>query len=149
MGRSVSPQDVSVLLLLTFVTLAGTDLGLAEPPADYYGTADSTSSTTLRQTLHAIIDDHTRHPYTSSATDTWDILENADQDPTDSNNILDVYRNSSISKQGGGNSFYNREHTWPKSYGFPNDKSSNYPYTDCHMLFLSDSGYNSSRSNKP
>ena len=44
---------------------------------------------------------------------------------------------------------YNREHTWPKSYGFTNDGSGNYPYTDTHMLFLSDSGYNSSRGNKP
>ncbi|MCH7727120.1 MAG: endonuclease, partial [Planctomycetes bacterium] len=50
---------------------------------------------------------------------------------------------------GGGNSFYNREHSWPKSYGFPNDNAKNYPYTDCHALFLCDSGYNSSRSNKP
>ena len=33
-------------------------------------------------------------------------------------------------KAGGGNTDYNREHTWPSSYGFPNDNASNYPYTD-------------------
>ena len=121
----------------------------AQAPAGYYSSVDTTDATTLRDTLHDVIDDHTRFPYTSSATDTWDILEMAQEDPSDPNRILDVYRNSSFAKEGGGNSFYNREHTWPSSYGFPNDNSSNYPYTDCHMLFLSDDGYNSSRSNKP
>ena len=110
---------------------------------------DASNATALRTTLHAVIDDHTRFPYTSSSTDTWDILEMADEDPTLSSNILDVYRNASYAKQGGGNSFYNREHSWPQSFGFPNDGSTNYPYTDCHALFLCDSGYNSSRSNKP
>ncbi len=100
-------------------------------------------------TLHQIIDDHTRFPYTSSGTDTWNILELADQDPANAANILDVYRNRSYVKFGGGNGPYNREHTWPNSYGFPNDSGTNYPYTDCHQLFLCDVGYNSDRANKP
>ncbi|NRA00311.1 MAG: endonuclease, partial [Myxococcales bacterium] len=58
------------------------------------------------------------------------------------------YQNQSFAKNGGGGGGYNREHVWPKSYGFPNDDSQNYPYTDCHQLFLSDEDYNSSRSNK-
>jgi endonuclease I len=49
----------------------------------------------------------------------------------------------------GGNTFYNREHTWPNSYGFPNDNSTNSAYTDMHMLMLSDIAYNSNRGNKP
>ena len=100
-------------------------------------------------TLHEVIDDHTRFPYTSSGTDTWNILEAADQDPANSANILDVYRNRSYVKFGGGTGPYNREHTWPNSYGFPDDGGTNYPYTDCHQLFLSDVGYNSDRANKP
>lgn len=103
----------------------------------------------MRATLHEVIDDHTRIPYTSSSTDTWDVLELADEDPGDPPRILDLYKNASYPKFGGGNSFYNREHAWPKSYGFPNDGSTNYPFTDCHHLFLWDSGSNSSRSNKP
>jgi len=118
-------------------------------PPHHYDLVDSTSPATLRQTLHDVIDDHTRFPYTASSTDTWDILEAADQDSSNANNILDLYRNTSITKQGGGNTFYNREHSWPKSYGFPNNNGSNYPYTDSHALFLANSGYNSSRSNKP
>lgn len=122
---------------------------LAAVPADYYNTADTSSAIALRNSLHAIIDDHTRFPYTSSQTDTWDILETADQDPNNAANVITIYRNASYQKEGGGNSFYNREHSWPKSYGFPDDGSSNYAYTDAHHLFIADSGYNSSRSNKP
>ncbi len=121
----------------------------ADPPLGYYDSVDATDSASLRATLHEVIDDHARFPYTSSNTDTWDILELADEDPNDSDHILDVYRNTSFQKTGGGNGPYNREHTWPSSYGFPDDGSGNYPYTDCHMLFLCHGGYNSSRGNNP
>jgi len=118
-------------------------------PSGYYDTVDATNSTTLRATLHAAIDDHTKIPYTATATDTWNVLELADQDPNNSGRILDVYLNESYPKYGEGNLDYNREHSWPKSYGFPDDLSSNYPYTDCHHLFLCNDSYNTSRSNKP
>ncbi len=122
---------------------------LASPPPGYYATVDTSSATTLRATLHEIIDDHTRFPYTSSGTDTWNILEAADQDPANPANILDLYRNRSYVKFGGGTGPYNREHTWPNSYGFPDDGGTNYPYTDCHQLFLCDTNYNNDRGNKP
>jgi endonuclease I len=121
----------------------------AEAPTGYYDSVDTSSPQALHTSLHEIIDDHQRFPYTSTATDTWDILESADEDPNNPSNVLDIYKNASYAKEGGGNSFYNREHSWPKSYGFPSDGSSNYPYTDAHHLFISDSSYNSSRSNKP
>ncbi|MEE2664217.1 MAG: endonuclease [Myxococcota bacterium] len=123
-------------------------LAQASPPPGYYDGIDTQDSAVLRASLHSLIDDHQRFPYTSSAIDTWDILEQADEDPQDSGAILDVYRNQSSAKYGGGGGGYNREHAWPKSYGFPDDGSQNYPYTDCHHLFLSDESYNSSRSNK-
>ena len=91
----------------------------AGPPIGYYDSVDVTNATTLRQTLHEVIDDHTRFPYSSAFRDTWDILEDAQEDPNNPNNILDVYKNASYVKEGGGNDFYNREHTWPNSYGFP------------------------------
>jgi endonuclease I len=124
-------------------------LALATPPPGYYASVDTSSATQLRATLHEVIDDHTRFPYTSSGTDTWNILEAADQDPGNPANILDVYLNHSYAKFGGGTGPYNREHTWPNSYGFPDDGGTNYPYTDCHQLFLSNVGYNSDRANKP
>ncbi len=122
---------------------------LAAAPADYYNSVDATNAQTLRNSLHEIIDDHTKIPYTSSATDTWDVLEIADQDPSNAGNVIDVYKNASYAKVGGGNTNYNREHSWPKSYGFPTDRSSNLAYTDLHHLFIANSSYNSSRSNKP
>ena len=132
--------------LLVTVSIAAGQSGAG---SGYYDSVDTTSATTLRTTLHAVIDDHTRYPYTSSATDTWNILESAQQSPQSSSAILDIYRNRSFAKQGGGNAFYEREHSWPKSYGFPTDDGQNMPYTDCHMLYLCDGGYNGTRSNRP
>ncbi len=120
----------------------------AQAPTGYYSSVDASTSALLRATLHAVIDDHQRFPYTAGSTDTWNILEIADQDPGNSGRILDVYRNASYAKAGGGNSNYNREHVWPNSYGFPNDNGGNYPYTDCHHLFLCDVGYNSQRDRR-
>ncbi len=128
---------------------ATADLAGKSAPAGYYDTIDDSNTAALRSTLHAVIDDHTRFPYTDTSTDTWNILEPAQQDPASTTRILDVYKNASYQKYGEGNTEYDREHSWPKSYGFPNDGSSNYPYTDCHQLFLCDSAYNTSRSNKP
>ncbi|WP_462164238.1 endonuclease [Pseudoalteromonas xiamenensis] len=118
-------------------------------PNNYYQSADTSSSTTLKSSLHTIIKGHTKIPYTASTTDTWDVLELADQDPANAANVIDLYKNASYIKAGGGNTNYNREHSWPKSYGFPNDGPDNYPYTDLHHLFIANSSYNSSRNNKP
>lgn len=122
---------------------------LAQAPAGYYDTVDTTSAASLRASLHEVIDDHTRFPYTSGGTDTWDILEDAQTDPANGGRILDVYKNASYPKQGGGGANYNREHIWPNSYGFPVDGGTNYPYTDCHALRLCDIGYNGFRDNSP
>jgi len=139
------------LMLLVAVTVAPAFVqpALAQPPANYYDSVDASSSSALRATLHDVIDDHTRFPFTSGSTDTWDIVNLADEDPNDTGNIIDVYKNASYAKIPGGVGAYNREHTWPSSYGFPNENSSNYPYTDVHHLFACDASYNSSRSNKP
>ena len=140
-------KSTAITSLISIITISSSIQ--AEIPLGYYDTADPSSTVALRNSLNDIIDDHQRFPYTSSETDTWDILEIADENPDDPMRIIDIYLNASYEKQGGGNSFYNREHTWPKSYGFPDDGDGNYPYTDAHHLFLSNSGYNSSRSNKP
>lgn len=132
---------------LGIVFLATMTPALADPPPGYYDTADMSSAAALRASVHAIIDDHTRIPYSSGGTDTWNVLELADEDPNNSANVLDVYKNATYTKVGAGNPNYDREHSWPNSYGFPNDGSANYPYTDCHQLFISNSSYNSSRGN--
>ena len=121
----------------------------AQAPPTYYNTVVTTTPALLRSTLHAVIDGHTRIPYTATGTDTWNVLESADQFAGNSTQILDLYKNTPYGKQGGGNTFYNREHSWPNSYGFPVDGTTNYPYTDCHHLFLCDIAYNGSRDNNP
>lgn len=142
-----SPLRSSALFGLSFTLLSLA--AVAQAPPGYYGSVDSTSASALRSTLHVVIDDHQIFPYTASATDTWDVLKKADQDPNNAGRILDVYKNASYLKQTGGNSFYNREHTWPNSLGFPDNNGKNYPYTDCHQLFLCDIGYNSARGSMP
>lgn len=117
--------------------------------ADFYRHVDASSSTTLRATLHAAIDDHIKVPYTSAETDTWDVLNLADEDPVDTGAILDLYKNAVYTKIAGGTGAYNREHSWPNSYGFPNDGATNFPYTDCHHLFAADVTYNADRGNLP
>lgn len=124
------------------------DSAHSDAPSGYYDSVDGSSAEALREDLHARIEDHQRFPYTSTATDTWDVLELADEDPDDGSAIRDVYANSSLPKFGGGGGGYQREHAWPKSYGFPDDGSDNYPYSDMHHLFLADGSYNGSRSNK-
>lgn len=121
----------------------------AQAPPGYYTTVDESTPSALKSSLHDIIKDHTRISYTSSSTDTWDILELAGEDVDNSSRVIALYKNSDYAKVSGGNNNYNREHSWPKSYGFPNDNSGNYPYTDMHHLFIANSSYNSSRSNKP
>ena len=145
---------LSLPVLLLFARIAGacsfTPCPSPEEFSDYYDNVTPWTSQDLRDSLHETIDDHTRFPYTSSEIDTWDVLEQADEDKSNNSYIITIYSNSSYLKRGGGNDFYNREHTWPKSYGFPDNGSElNYPYTDMHHLFLADIDYNFYRSNKP
>lgn len=142
---NLRPQFNQTATCVLFLFLLVASPVLADPPPGYYNNVDLSTPATTRTTLHNIIDDHVRFPYTSSSTDTWDILEDADQSADNTNQILDVYQNRLFTKFGGGNGPYNREHTWPNSYGFSSSGST--PYTDCHHLFLCDVEYNSARAN--
>ncbi len=137
-----------VRLVALVVLVAASAVAVADPPPGYYDSVDFSDLATMRQSLHDVIDGHTKIPYTASSTDTWDVLNQADEDPLQSTHILDLYRNRDLPKQSGGNNYYNREHTWPKSYGFPDDGSSNKPYSDCHHLFLCDISYNGARDSR-
>ena len=118
----------------------------------YYSQVNPSSPEQLRCSLHNTIKGHTIYPYSGSGTNTWTILEVAQQNPNDPAKIIDVYRNRSYTagsdRAGTGSGItYNREHTWPNSLGFAN--SSLAAYTDTHMLWLSDTDQNASRGNKP
>ena len=89
---------------------------VADAPPGYYDTVSTATPATLRSTLHAVIRaGHVKIPYTATSTDTWNVLELADQDPNDTRRIIDVYKNRTYLKYGAGNNDYDREHTWPKS----------------------------------
>jgi endonuclease I len=122
----------------------------ASAPASYYATVDTSSPVTLRATLHDVIDDHVRFPYSSTSTDTWDILNDADENPADPSTVLDLYKNAVFADGCSSGCAWNREHTWAKSFGFQTESgSAATPYTDAHHLRATDPGYNSSRSNLP
>jgi endonuclease I len=115
---------------------------------EYYLQVNKENSAALRASLHDLIDDHVKHGYTSDNRDVWDIMNAADEDPTDPSKIIAIYKNESYTKIPGGTGVYNREHTWPKSYGFGgDDEPCKVPYTDCHHLMASNAVYNSSRNN--
>ena len=160
----------------TFTAVANniTDTGGAHPAANtvvnfnvasgggggtgYYAHVNTSSPSQLRCSLNATIKGHTAYPYSGGTTNVWTILEIADEDPLNAGKVLDVYRNHSYTKVSGragtGTGLtYNREHTWPKSLGFSSETGNlglpNSPHTDTHMLYASDTNYNSDRGNKP
>lgn len=137
--------------------------GMVQPniPSTYYQEANGLSSEELKEALYQIISNHLVFPYTSSATDTWDIIQQSDQDPTEHNNMILVYTGRSQDKgyrDGSGNysqyengngtqsNSWNREHVWPKSHGFPDEDDN--AYTDVHNLKPCDRSVNSSRGTK-
>ena len=137
--------------------------GMVQPniPSTYYQQANGFSAEELKEALYQIISNHVVFPYTSSATDTWNIIQQSDQDPTDHNNMILVYTGRSQDKgyrDGSGNysqyengngtqsNSWNREHVWPKSHGFPDDDDN--AYTDVHNLKPCDRSVNSSRGTK-
>tara|TARA_B110000008_G_scaffold265183_1_gene290112 strand:+ start:483 stop:1613 length:1131 start_codon:yes stop_codon:yes gene_type:complete len=130
-------------------------------PQSYYDQANNLSSDELKEALHQIISNHVIFPYTSNSTDTWDIIQESDQDPNENNNMILVYTGRSQEKgyrDGSGNysqyengngtqsNSWNREHIWPKSHGFPDDDDN--AYTDVHNLKPCDRSVNSSRGTK-
>jgi endonuclease I len=158
----------------TIVANAITDAGGAKPAGNttvnfsvasgggggtgYYSRVNTSSASQLRCSLHATIRGHTAYPYSGGTTNAWTILEIADEDPNNSGRILDAYRNRSFAKvterAGTGTGIvYNREHTWPNSLGFGSATGNlglpHSPYTDTHMLYLTESVYNADRGNKP
>ncbi len=132
---------------------------IANAQTGYYSHVNTSSASQLRCSLNQTIRGHTVYPYSSSTgTSVWSILEIADENPNNTANILDVYKNRSYTKissrAGTGTGVtYNREHTWPNSLGFGSTTGNlglpHGPYTDTHMLYASDTTYNSDRGNKP
>lgn len=148
-GSTISEQteELSELQLEElYLLMSGNPLshctGDYSPPRGYYNPVDTTNATTIRASLHELIDDHHRYSYGAIKP----IVAAADEHPLTPEKIIDVYKNTSLVKD---STTWSREHTWPSSYGFGDeDDVCNYPYTDCHHIRACDPDYNTDRGNK-
>lgn len=119
----------------------------AQIPKDYYNSVSGISGAQLKETLHKIIKGHVEFPYSSSSTDTWDILKEADSDTTNAQNVILFYSGWSVNAAQEYNNAkgWSREHTWAKSHGdFGTSKGAG---TDLHHLKPCDISVNSARGN--
>lgn len=137
---------------------------------DYYNSADGLAGENLRQAIQNIIADPATvraHTYT----DAYSIIEEADENPENSNEVWMVYLEqprAKYLKQSGssGSGFWNREHTFPRSRGdffsiedddiafginqwsTTNADSTRHANSDAHALRVVDANENGSRGNK-
>jgi endonuclease I len=134
-------KGVLTALFLMAVLWAGAQ------PLPYYQDAYNESDQDLREALHDIIRVHSKLPYSSSSTDTWDVLKASDVDTANASNVLLIYAGVSVNgpqEYNNGNG-WTREHVWPKSLGNFNTNAG--VGTDCHNLKPADDALNSLRSN--
>lgn len=136
------------LQLLFFFSLGVSYHFAQEIPDGYYQSAEDLTGEDLKSALNDIISGHVEFPYTSSGTDTWDILKETDKDPENPNNVILLYTGLSVNgaqEYNGGNG-WNREHVWAKSRGdFGTAKG---PGTDVHALRPANIDVNSHRGNR-
>jgi endonuclease I len=153
-----------LIMLLGALVLGVFSIG-AQIPA-YYSTVDfDQEGNALKDDLSTlIIDTHTTLiPYTSSSTDTWDVIHESDLDVTISNNVILFYgyndtdtvtindRTRAIADQASGFciGYWNREHVFAKSLANPSlTTDSAGSGTDVHNLRAADCQMNSTRNNR-
>ena len=100
----------------------------------------------LRQSLIG----HTAYPYTSSSTDTWDVLREADAAATDATLVYLLYANATTdgAQEYNGGAGWSREHLWPQSLAEYHASDNDPPATDLHALRAALQSCNSHRSNR-
>ena len=114
---------------------------------EYYASIDD-SSDEFKRSLETLLK-QTHNPI--SYTTAWYALMEADEDPDNSENIILFYSQRSIPKSykvsptNNDPDAWNREHVWPKSYGFSDRRLS--AYADIHNLRPSDQTINGRRGN--
>jgi len=135
--------------LLLFACLIGSGLTLfSQIPEGYYSSTNGLSGDELKTALYTVIKGHTEFPYSSSSTDTWDILKESDRDPDSAKNVILFYTGWSVdaAQEYNNEQGWNREHIWAKSRG--DFGKSPGPGTDTHHLRPSDISVNYARGNR-
>ncbi|MGC9453038.1 MAG: endonuclease I family protein [Oceanipulchritudo sp.] len=108
------------------------------PPSDYYEPAEGLLGNALREALHDVIDDQ----FVASYNTVGEAMLELDRDPEVDGNILLLYSGDSVPH---GSDSWNREHTWPRSFGADSGPA----YSDAHHLFPADADSNTARWNYP
>lgn len=122
-------------------------------PSTYYAdviqlVGDNADVSQVKAKLSEVISsDITRLSYAQ----VWTAMTATDEDPANADNVILLYSGRSIPKTSNGSGTvasgngdnWNREHSWPKSRGFPG--TSDEPYTDIHHLRPTDISINSAR----
>ena len=135
-------------ILLISVIQIFSSLIYSQIPNGFYNGMDTLVSAPLKVALHKIINEHTEFPYTSSATDVWDILKETDKDPDDSTKVILFYTGWPVDagQEWNSGSGWSREHIWSKSHGaFGTSKGAG---TDVHHLRPADPSVNSAKNNR-
>jgi endonuclease I len=104
----------------------------------YYASIDDVNDIQLLSALRTIISSYTFQTYDKAR----DILQDSDEDPNNSNNILLVYNRESVRSTWDSGNTWNREHVWPQSLLNNSDQKA-----DTHNLKPANPSINSSRGN--
>ena len=110
--------------------------------SDYYKSVEGLTGSALKQGLRKIITD--THKKITTYNDCKTYLQNADQDPNNSSNMLLFYTGESIKKSNNMN-IWNREHVWAQSLSWFKTSGAG---ADLHHIRPCDPKVNSSRGNK-
>ncbi|MBX3380005.1 MAG: endonuclease [Phycisphaeraceae bacterium] len=130
--------------ILALVLVAGTAWADPyDPPANYYNSVTGTGAT-LKSTLRTAMGVGF---ISRNYGDARYGLPVVDRDPNNASNVILVYTGVSVPSVWDSGITWNREHTWPESYG--NTSTSAPQYSDLHMLRPCNMSVNSSRGNKP
>ncbi len=128
-------------LLVTLLMMVAITVSAQKP--DYYNGTSGLKGEALKAVLHEIINDHIDFSYG----DAKYILNYAQEDPSNTDNLIQFYTNRSVAKDywGTGENYCNREHIWAQSHGYlsgirPMDG-------DAHNLHAADGSVNVTRSN--
>ena len=109
----------------------------------YYDSTQNKWGAELKDALHRRIKGHTQSSYANL----WNILQDADEDPDNPDNVRLLYTGWSYpkSEHGGDNDQWNREHVWAKAHGdFGNTPPAG---TDAHHICATDVSVNNARGN--
>jgi len=117
-----------------------------DPFNGYYNSVTGLSGSALKTGLHNLVRTTHTHEYSYSNLETQ--MKITDEDPDNSNNVIEIYTGWSVPKSsyGGTTTSWNKEHTWSKSHGDFGDVAP--AGTDLHHLRPCDATVNSFKSNR-